>query len=219
MRFFCHKKRWRAATWLNAITIELTAKVIVFKGIVMQAVRRFKTYTPQFGQRVWVDPSAIVIGDVQMGDDGSVWPAAVIRGDMHRIRIGARCSIQDGSVLHITHAGPFNPDGFALTIGDEVTVGHKVILHGCTLGNRILVGMGSIVMDGAVIEDEVILGAGSVVPPGKRLESGYLYVGSPAKAVRALRTEEKAFFSYTASNYVRLKDEYLAESISSQGAL
>ncbi|GGE62826.1 MAG TPA: gamma carbonic anhydrase family protein [Paenalcaligenes hominis] len=185
----------------------------------MQAVRRFKTYTPQFGQRVWVDPSAIVIGDVQMGDDGSVWPAAVIRGDMHRIRIGARCSIQDGSVLHITHAGPFNPDGFALTIGDEVTVGHKVILHGCTLGNRILVGMGSIVMDGAVIEDEVILGAGSVVPPGKRLESGYLYVGSPAKAVRALRTEEKAFFSYTASNYVRLKDEYLAESISSQGAL
>ena len=185
----------------------------------MQAVRRFKTYTPQFVQRVWVDPSAIVIGDVQMGDDGSVWPAAVIRGDMHRIRIGARCSIQDGSVLHITHAGPFNPDGFALTIGDEVTVGHKVILHGCTLGNRILVGMGSIVMDGAVIEDEVILGAGSVVPPGKRLESGYLYVGSPAKAVRALRTEEKAFFSYTASNYVRLKDEYLAESISSQGAL
>lgn len=182
----------------------------------MAAVRRFKNHTPQFGQRVWIDPSAIIIGDVVMGDDCSIWPATVIRGDMHRIRIGARCSIQDGSVLHITHAGPFNPDGFALTIGNEVTVGHKVILHGCTLGNRILIGMGSIVMDGAVIEDEVILGAGSVVPPGKHLESGYLYVGSPAKAVRALRPEEKAFFSYTAGNYVALKDEYLAESTPTQ---
>lgn len=156
-----------------------------------------------------MDPTAVIIGDVVLGPDCSVWPYTVIRGDMHRIRIGARCSIQDGSVLHITHASRFNPEGFALTLGDEVTVGHKVVLHGCTLGNRILIGMGSIVMDGAVIDDEVILGAGSLVAPGKHLKSGYLYVGSPAKAIRPLTEKEKSFFSYTASNYVNLKDEYL----------
>ncbi|MBP8264728.1 MAG: gamma carbonic anhydrase family protein, partial [Pseudomonas sp.] len=131
------------------------------------AIRTYQGMTPQLGERVFVDESAVVIGDVQLGADSSVWPLTVIRGDMHRIRIGARTSVQDGSVLHITHAGPFNPDGYPLIIGDEVTIGHQVTLHGCTLGNRILVGMGSIVMDGAVIEDEVVLGAGSLVPPGK----------------------------------------------------
>ena len=136
------------------------------------SIRTFQGHTPVLGERVFVDPSAVLIGDIEIGEDSSVWPLTVIRGDMHRIRIGARTSIQDGSVLHITHAGPFNPDGFPLTIGDEVTVGHKVTLHGCTLGNRILVGMGSIVMDGAVVEDEVIIGAGSLVPPGKTLQSG-----------------------------------------------
>ena len=166
---------------------------------------------PQLGQRVMVDDSAVVLGDVQLGDDSSVWPLTVIRGDMHRIRIGARTSVQDGSVLHITHAGPFNPDGFPLTIGDDVTIGHKVLLHGCTIGNRVLVGMGSIVMDGAVVEDEVIIGAGSLVPAGKTLASGYLYMGSPARQVRELTASEREFFTYTAANYVRLKDSYLAE--------
>ncbi|WP_239482252.1 gamma carbonic anhydrase family protein [Pseudomonas insulae] len=166
---------------------------------------------PQLGARVFVDSSAVVIGDVQLGEDSSVWPLTVIRGDMHRIRIGARTSVQDGSVLHITHAGPFNPDGFPLTIGDEVTIGHQVTLHGCTLGNRILVGMGSIVMDGAVVEDEVVIGAGSLVPPGKRLESGFLYVGRPVSQARPLTDKERAFFSYSAGNYVKLKDLHLAE--------
>lgn len=175
------------------------------------AIRTYQKATPQLGERAFVDASAVVIGDVVLGEDSSVWPMTVIRGDMHRIRIGARTSVQDGSVLHITHAGPFNPDGYPLIIGDEVTVGHKVTLHGCTLGNRILVGMGSIVMDGAVVEDEVIIGAGSLVPPGKRLESGYLYVGSPVKQARALTDKERNFFSYTAGNYVKLKDLHLAE--------
>lgn len=175
----------------------------------MTAIRTYKQYTPQLGNKVWVDPSAVVIGDVQVGDDCSIWPCTVIRGDMHQIRIGKRCSIQDGSVLHITHAGPFNADGYPLSIGDDVTVGHKVILHGCTLGNRILVGMGAIVMDGAVVEDEVVIGAGSLVSPGKVLKSGYLYMGSPAKAARPLTEEEKSFFSYSSANYVRLKDTYL----------
>lgn len=175
------------------------------------AIRTYQGMTPQLGERVFVDESAVVIGDVHLGADSSVWPLTVIRGDMHRIRIGARTSVQDGSVLHITHAGPFNPDGYPLIIGDEVTIGHKVTLHGCTLGNRILVGMGSIVMDGAVVEDDVIIGAGSLVPPGKVLKSGYLYVGSPVKQARALSDKERAFFSYSAGNYVKLKYLHLAE--------
>lgn len=176
----------------------------------MTNIRPFRKKQPQLGEQVWVDATSVIIGDVEIGADSSVWPYAVIRGDMHSIRIGQRCSIQDGSVLHITHAGPFNPDGFPLTLGDDVTVGHQVTLHGCTLGNRILVGMGATVMDGAVIEDEVVLGAGSLVPPGKTLKSGYLYVGSPAKAVRPLSDQEKSYFTYTANNYVNLKNEYLA---------
>ncbi len=175
------------------------------------AIRKYQGTTPSLGDKVFVDASAVVIGDVQLGDDSSVWPLTVIRGDMHRIRIGARTSVQDASVLHITHAGPFNPDGFPLLIGDDVTIGHKVMLHGCTVGNRILIGMGSTVMDGAVIEDDVILGAGSLVPPGRVLESGFLYVGSPAKQVRPLTEKERAFFTYSAANYVRLKDQHLAE--------
>jgi len=175
------------------------------------AIRTFQNHSPRLAERAFVDRSAVVLGDVEIGADSSVWPLTVIRGDMHRIRIGARSSVQDGSVLHITHAGPFNPDGFPLLIGDEVTIGHKVMLHGCTLGNRILVGMGSTIMDGAIVEDEVIIGAGSLVPPGKRLESGYLYVGSPVKQARALTEKERAFFPYSASNYVKLKDQHLAE--------
>lgn len=175
-------------------------------------IRAFGDRAPQLGAAVFVDPSAVVLGDVVLGDDCSVWPAAVIRGDMHRIRIGARTSIQDGSVLHITHAGPFNPDGYPLIIGDDVTVGHKVLLHGCSLGSRILVGMGSIVMDGAVIEDEVILGAGSLVPANKTLESGYLYMGSPARQVRPLTDKERSFFTYTAANYVKLKNQHLQQA-------
>ncbi|QJQ97723.1 gamma carbonic anhydrase family protein [Halomonas sp. PGE1] len=174
------------------------------------AIRPWKGTTPTLGERVYVDPASLVLGDVTLGDDSSVWPMAVVRGDMHRIRIGARTSVQDGSVLHITHASDFNPGGFPLTIGDDVTIGHKAILHGATLGSRILVGMGAIVMDGAVVEDEVIIAAGAVVTPGKRLESGYVYAGNPAKALRPLKEKERAFFPYTAGNYVRLKEEYLA---------
>lgn len=177
----------------------------------MNSIRSFRGVTPQIAKSAWVDDSAVIIGDVHLEDDCSVWPAAVIRGDMHRIRIGKRCSIQDGTVVHITHASAFNEGGYPLTMGDDVTVGHKVILHGCTIGSRILIGMGSIVMDGAVIDDEVIVGAGSLVPPGKHLESGYLYVGSPVKAVRPLTEKERSYFTYTASNYVKLKNEYINE--------
>jgi len=177
----------------------------------MAAIRPYQDTAPQLGERVFVDPSSVVLGDVVLGDDCSVWPMTTIRGDMHRIRIGNRCSIQDGSVLHITHAGPYNPDGFPLIIGDDVTIGHKALLHGCTIQDRILIGMGAIVMDGVVIESEVILGAGSIVPPGKVLKSGFLYRGSPAKEARPLTEQEISFFTYTAANYVRLKDKHIAE--------
>lgn len=174
-------------------------------------IRTFAGATPLIGARAFVDASAVIIGDVKIGEDSSIWPLTVVRGDMHKIRIGNRTSVQDGSVLHITHAGPYNEGGFPLLIGDDVTIGHKVMLHGCTLGSRILVGMGSTVMDGAVVEDEVIIGAGSLVSPGKTLQSGFLYMGSPARQVRPLTEKERGFFSYTAGNYVKLKDRYLAE--------
>lgn len=174
-------------------------------------IRTYQNMTPKLGNAVFVDPSAIVLGDVELGDDVSVWPLTVIRGDMHRIRIGSRTSVQDGSVLHITHAGPFNPDGFPLIIGDDVTIGHQAMLHGCTIGSRVLVGMGAMVMDGAIVENDVIIGAGSLVPPGKTLKSGHLYVGRPVKEVRELTEKEMDFFTYTAGNYVKLKDQHLAE--------
>ncbi|WP_432471448.1 gamma carbonic anhydrase family protein [Amphritea sp. HPY] len=174
-------------------------------------IRTYQNMTPKLGNAVFVDPSAVVLGDVELGDDVSIWPLTVIRGDMHRIRIGSRTSVQDGSVLHITHAGPFNPDGFPLIIGDDVTIGHQAMLHGCTIGSRVLVGMGAMVMDGAIVEDDVIIGAGSLVPPGKTLKSGHLYVGRPVKEVRELTEKEMDFFTYTAGNYVKLKDNHLAE--------
>jgi carbonic anhydrase/acetyltransferase-like protein (isoleucine patch superfamily) len=177
----------------------------------MANIRSHKGYTPKFGARAWVDESAVVIGDVEMGEDCSVWPMTVVRGDMHRIRIGDRCSIQDGTVIHITHASDYNPGGWPTTLGDDVTVGHKALIHGATIGSRVLVGMGAIIMDGAVVEDDVIIAAGCLVPPGKTLESGHLYVGSPCKKGRALTDKEKTFFKYTAANYVKLKDDYLAE--------
>src|SRR5688572_18754367 len=120
-----------------------------------QPLRPYRGVSPKLGQRVYVDPAAVVIGDVTLGDDCSVWPCAVIRGDMHRIRIGARTSVQDNAILHITHASDFTPGGWPRTIGDDVTIGHGACLHGCTLGNRILVGIGATVLDGVIVEDDV----------------------------------------------------------------
>lgn len=177
----------------------------------MRQIRPYDGHEPKLAENVFVDDTALVLGDVHIGEGSSVWPLTVIRGDMHRIRIGKRTSIQDGSVLHITHAGPFNPDGYPLTIGDDVTVGHKALLHGCTIGNRVLIGMGAIVMDGAVVEDEVIVAAGSIVSPGKTLESGFVYRGSPAKAVREISDKERNFFTYSANNYVNLSAKHLSE--------
>ena len=176
-----------------------------------RSLRPYNGITPKLGQRVYIDPAATVIGDVTLGDDVSVWPGAVIRGDMHWIKVGHRTNVQDNAVLHITHASDYNPDGFPLTIGDDVVIGHRAILHGCTLGDRILVGNGAIVNDGAVVHDEAIIGAGCMVPPGKVLESGYVYVGNPARPLRPTSEDERKFFRYSPAHYVELKDEYLDE--------
>ncbi|MDP2636936.1 MULTISPECIES: gamma carbonic anhydrase family protein [unclassified Pseudoalteromonas] len=175
-------------------------------------IRSYKGITPTLNQSVYIDESAVLVGNITLGDHSSVWPLVAARGDVNYIRIGERTNIQDGSVLHLTRASKSNPDGYPLIIGDDVTVGHKVMLHGCRLGNRILVGMGAIVMDNAIVEDDVIIGGGSLVPPNKRLESGYLYVGSPVKQARPLTEQELSFLKISANNYVELKDEYLAES-------
>jgi len=170
--------------------------------------RPFEGETPVVGARAWIDPSAVVIGRVDIGEDASLWPTAVARGDVNFIRIGARSNIQDGSVLHVTHDGPYSPGGLPLLVGEEVTVGHRVMLHACTVGDRCLLGMSSTVMDGAVLEDEVLLAAGSLVPPGKRLAAKSLYRGSPARRVRALSAGELEMLRYSAAHYVRLKERY-----------
>ena len=177
----------------------------------MSPIRPFEGNTPQIDPEAWLDPLSRVIGDVHIGARSSVWPGAVVRGDIHTIRIGCDSNIQDGSVLHISHDGPFMPGGAPLTVGDRVTVGHKAILHGCEIGDECLIGMGAIVMDRAVVEPGVVIGAASLVPPGKRLQSGYLYTGSPARQARELTDKEKEYFAYAAAYYVKLAQRHRAE--------
>ena len=170
--------------------------------------RPYRGVLPTLDEGVFIDPMALVIGDVVLGRDVSIWPMAVVRGDVNYIRVGARSNVQDGSVLHVSRPYPGSEAGFPLIVGEDVVIGHKVTVHGCTIGNRVLVGIGAIVLDGVVVEDEVMIGAGSVVTPGKRLESGGLYVGSPARRVRELTAAERARIPAMAGFYVDLKNEY-----------
>lgn len=171
-------------------------------------IRAYLNHVPQLGERVYVDEAAVVIGKVNLADEVSIWCGAVVRGDVNTIQIGKRSNVQDGSVLHVTGGSANHPAGSPLIIGEDVTIGHHVTLHGCIIGNRVLVGMGAIVLDDVVIEDEVIIGAGSLVPPRKRLQSGLMYMGSPAKAVRELTEAEKAFLRQSAQNYVATAAAY-----------
>ncbi len=172
------------------------------------AISPYNGLFPQLASGAWVHPRATVIGDVSLGRDASVWPGAVIRGDVNRITIGEASNIQDGSVLHVSHKTERDPAGGPLVIGARVTVGHTVILHACTIEDECLIGMGSIILDHAVVQRHVLLGAGSLVPEGKILESGHLYLGRPAKAVRPLTAEEIAYFDYSARHYVKLAQSY-----------
>ncbi|PIE83538.1 MAG: gamma carbonic anhydrase family protein [Candidatus Contendobacter odensis] len=171
-------------------------------------IRSFAPYTPKIHPSAYIDESALIIGDVEIDADSSVWPMSVVRGDMQSIRIGARTSIQDGTVVHVTHDSRFCPGGQPTIIGNDVTVGHKVILHACTIEDLCLIGMGAIVMDKAIVKSHVTIGAGSVVPPGKVLKSGYLYVGSPVKPIRSLNKKELEFLEYSPQNYVKLQKKH-----------
>ena len=168
--------------------------------------------SPVIGDRVYLHASCQVIGDVTVGDDSSVWCNTVLRGDVNRIAIGRGTNIQDLTMGHVSHKTPEKPDGSPLIIGDYVTVGHSVVLHGCSIGNECLIGIGSIILDDVVVPDRVMIGAGSLVAPGKLLESGMLYIGRPAKAVRALTEAELTHLRYSAEHYMRLKDNYLNSS-------
>jgi len=174
--------------------------------------RLFEKMQPDIVPSAYINPSAQIIGDVSIGADSSVWPLTVLRGDVHHIKIGERSNIQDLSVGHVTHAHPdYEPNGLPLLIGNDVTVGHRVILHACRIDDLVLVGMGAVIMDGAHVESNVVIGAGSLVPPGKVLTSGYLWLGAPVQQKRALTDEELAYFKYSAQHYVKLKDQYLSD--------
>ena len=176
-------------------------------------IRSYRELTPTIGKSVYLDPFSSIIGDVTLADDVSIWPMCVLRGDVNNINIGKRTNIQDGSVLHVARKGEASVDGYSLEIGEDVTVGHKAMLHACKIGDRVLIGMGAIVLDNATIESDIILAAGSLVPPNKHLESGYLYIGSPVKQARKLTGDELAFLTRSASHYVNLKNEYLIQSL------
>ncbi|MDX1518833.1 MAG: gamma carbonic anhydrase family protein [Gammaproteobacteria bacterium] len=171
-------------------------------------IREYQGKTPEIAGSAFVDDSAVVIGDVTIGEDASLWPMVVARGDVHSITIGEKTNIQDGSILHVTHDGKFSPGGFPCKVGNYVTVGHRVTVHACTVGDYCLIGMSATIMDGAELGDKLIIGAGSLVPTGKKLEGGYLYVGSPVKQIRPLRDKEFEFLEYSAEHYSKLKDKH-----------
>lgn len=171
-------------------------------------ISRFNEKRPRLGAGAFVHDLALAVGDVTLGEESSLWPGVVARGDVHFIRIGRRSNVQDGAVLHVTQPETAGEDGYPLIIGDDVTIGHRAVVHGCTVGNRVLIGIGAIVLDGAVIEDDVVIGAGSVVAPGKRLESGYLYLGTPARRARPLSDTDRRSIALGARHYVDLKTHY-----------
>jgi carbonic anhydrase/acetyltransferase-like protein (isoleucine patch superfamily) len=177
----------------------------------MSNIRYFENACPEIATDAWIDETAVIIGDVSIASQSSIWPMCVVRGDVHHIRIGERTNIQDGSVLHVSHDSYYMPGGAPLVIGDGVTVGHRVMLHGCEIGNGSLIGMGSTILDGAVLEPGLMIGAGSLVPQGKLLQGGYLWLGRPVRRIRPLTDDELEIIDYTAGHYVRLVARYRGE--------
>lgn len=173
-------------------------------------IRVYRDRQPRLGENVYVDLDAVLIGDVELGDDASLWPCVVARGDVNFIRVGARTNVQDGAVLHVTHDGPYTPGGSPLVIGADVTIGHAAVLHACTIDDACLIGMHATVLDGARVRTHAMIGAGAVVAPGKVVGSGELWVGNPARCVRKLNEREIEALYYSAQHYVHLKNEYLA---------
>lgn len=174
-------------------------------------VHPYDGVSPTLGDRVFLAPSAEVVGRVAIGDDASLWFQVVARGDVNTIRIGERSNIQDGAVLHVTH------ETHPLVVGAEVVVAHAAVLHGCTIEDGALIGIGARVLDGAVVESGAQVGAGAVVVPGQRVPAGQLMVGIPARPVRALSDAERRNIGEICRRYLRLKDEYLAAAAAEDG--
>lgn len=174
-------------------------------------IRPFAGQIPNIDPTAWIDPTALVIGDVTLGAGSSLWPMAVVRGDIHRIQIGQATNLQDACVLHVTHASRFVPGGHPVLIGDRVTVGHQAVLHGCVIGDQCLIGIGARVLDGVRVEPCSMVAAGALVPPGQHLESGYLWVGAPARKARPLTEREIEYLDYVAHQYVKLAQRYQEE--------
>jgi len=172
-------------------------------------MRFYREQFPRLGANVYVDPAAVVVGDVELGEDASLWPCTVARGDVNYIRIGARTNVQDGAVLHVTHDGPYTPGGFPLLIGADVTIGHGAILHACSIEDACLIGMHATVLDGVHVHRHAMIGAGALVTPGKVVGEGELWLGNPARCVRKLDARQIEQLYYSAQHYVRLKNEYL----------
>ena len=173
-------------------------------------IRSFNNTNPIIDKTAYIDEQSTVIGNVKIGKDSAIWPQVVVRGDINSIIIGDRTNIQDGSILHVTHASDFCPSGYSLSIGNDVTVGHSAVIHACTIKDTVLIGMGRIILDGAIINSNCMLAAGALVGPGKELESGFLYVGSPAKKLRELSEREMDFLLYSAKGYVDLKNQSMS---------
>ncbi|ADV47292.1 gamma carbonic anhydrase family protein [Nitratifractor salsuginis] len=175
----------------------------------MPRILEYQGMSPKLGAGSWIAPGATVIGDVELGEDASIWFGCVVRGDVHRIRIGARSNIQDLSMIHVTHyKNPDKSDGHPTIIGDDVTVGHRVMLHGCTVEDACLIGMSATILDGAIIGRESIVGAGALVTGGKIFPPRSLILGSPAKVVRQLSDEEVAELYASARRYVEFMRNY-----------
>lgn len=173
-------------------------------------IRPYQGQKPRLGQRVYVDIGAHLIGDVELGDDVSLWPGVVVRGDVNYIRIGARTNVQDGSIIHVSHDGPYTrPGGYPTIIGADVTIGHGAIVHACVIEDACLIGMHATVLDGATVKKHGFVGAGAVIPPGKTVGERELWLGNPAKLVRVLSDRDVESLYYSATHYVKLKDRYL----------
>ncbi|MGP0591305.1 gamma carbonic anhydrase family protein [Nitrospira sp. T9] len=169
-------------------------------------LRTYRGIAPSVATSAFIEDTAVVIGDVAIGSESSVWFNAVIRGDVHSIRIGHRTNIQDLCLLHVTH------DTHPLTLGDDITVGHHVVLHGCTIHDRVLIGMGAIIMDGAVIEEDCVIGAGALITRNIHIPSRSLVMGSPAKVNRLLTDAEVQWIKESAANYIRYAQQYVSEN-------
>ncbi|MBK1719737.1 gamma carbonic anhydrase family protein [Thiocystis violacea] len=179
----------------------------------MNNIQGFEGQHPDIASDAWVHATAVVIGDVRLGSGSSIWPLCAVRGDIHRIEIGAGTNIQDGSILHVSHDSRFMPGGAPILIQDGVTIGHQVVLHGCEIQDHCLIGIGARVLDRAVLKPRVMLGAGSLVTPRQVLEGGYLWLGAPARRARPLTDQELEYLDYVAANYVRLAERYRAEPV------